>query len=388
MPSPRSGPCDAAAATMSRAAGVAVAGAVLTLVAFVFDASPLFVPAIALILLGVIVPAWVWLSVRGASIERRLHANRVLEGEPLEATVEIRRGGLGLPGAQVVDPLTLDAIRMATPLSLIRGGRTAQIRIVASFARRGLRRVDGPVLIAGDTLELARFAVTGSPPVDEVLVLPRIEPVRWTEPGRGWQATASGGAQSSEPFAAVDVDGLRPYRPGTPASRIHWSALARGAGLLERRLQADGDTRPIVVLDARGSELSDHLDAAVRAAASLVVELARRGGCGLLLPGERRAVKIEPDLSGWAAAHARLALVEDGPGTRAPVLAPGAHLGPVFYVVAQPLDRLPAGVTGLVRGGRVLVLPRELAQRVEIRPSFEVAGCYGFAPRAHAEVAA
>ena len=151
---------------MSRAAGVAVAGAVLTLVAFVFDASPLFVPAIALILLGVIVPAWVWLSVRGASIERRLHANRVLEGEPLEATVEIRRGDHGLPGAHVVDPLTLDAVRLSTPLSLIRGGRTAQIRIVASFARRGLRRVDGPVLIAGDTLELARFAVTGSPPVD------------------------------------------------------------------------------------------------------------------------------------------------------------------------------------------------------------------------------
>lgn len=373
---------------MSRAAGVALAGAVLTLVAFMFDASPLFVPAIALILLGVVVPAWVWVSVRGASIERRLHANRVLEGEPLEAIVEIRRGSLGLPGAEVVDPLTPDPVRMATPLSLIRGGRTAQIRIVASFARRGLRRVDGPVLIAGDTLELARFAVTGSPPNDEVLVLPRIEPVTWTEPGRGWQTTTSGGAQSSEPFAAVDVDGLRPYRPGTPASRIHWAALARGAGLLERRLQADGDTRPLVVLDARGSGLSDSLDAAVRAAASLVVELARRGGCGLLLPGERRAIKIEPDLAGWPAAHTRLALVENGPGTRAPVIVPGAHLGPLFYVAAQPLDRLPAGVTGLVRGGRVLVLPREFAQRIEIRPSFEVAGCYGFAARGHGEIAA
>ena len=373
---------------MSRAAGVALAGAVLTLVAFMFDASPLFVPATALILLGIAVPAWVWLSIRGATVERRLQAHRVLEGEPLEATVEIRRGGLGLPGAEVLDPLTPYPVRMATPLSLIRGGRTAQIRIVASFARRGLRRVAGPMLIVGDALELARFVVTGSPAADEVLVLPRLEPVLWTEPGRGLHTTASGGAHSSEPFAAVDVDGLRPYRPGTPASRIHWPALARGAGLLERRLQADGDTRPLVVLDARGGGPTEHLDAAVRAAASLVVELARRGGCGLLLPGERRAIKIEPDLVGWPAAHARLALVQDGPGIRAPAIPPGAHPGPLFYVAAQPLERLPATVAGIARGSRVLVLPRELSLRIEVRPSFEVAGCYGFATRSRAEVGA
>ena len=373
---------------MSRAAGVALGGTLLTLVALVFDASPLFVPAIAFILLGVAVPAWVWLSMRGASIERRLHANRVLEGEPLEATVEIRRGGLGLPGAQVLDPLTPDPVRMATPLSLIRGARTAQIRIVASFARRGLRRVDGPTLTVSDALDLARFARRGAPAADEVLVLPRIEPVRWTELGRGLQSTTSSGAQGSEPFAAVDVDGLRPYRPGTPASRIHWSALARGAGLLERRLQADGDTRPLVVLDARGVGSTEHLDAAVRAAASLVVEFARRGGCGLLLPGERRAIKVEPDLGGWAGAHARLALVENGPGTRAPVISTGGHLGPLFYVAAQPLERLPARVAGIARASRVLVLPRALTRRIEVRPSFEVAGCYGFTTRARAEVAA
>ncbi len=373
---------------MSRAAGVAAAGAVLTIVAWVFDASPLFVPAVAFMLLGVVVPAWVWLTLRGAGIERRVHSNRVLEGEPLEATIEIRRGPLGLPGAEVVDPLTPNPVKLTTPLSLVRGARTAQVRIVASFARRGLRRLDGPTLSSGDTLELARFAITDSSAEDEVLVLPRIEPVRWTDPGRGLQARASGHAPPNEPFAAVDVDGLRPYRPGTPASRIHWGALARGAGLLERRLQADGDTRPLVVLDARSNGSAQHLDAAVRAAASLVVELARRRGCGLLLPGEHRAIKIEPDQLAWPSAHARLALIEDRPGIGAPQINPGTHLGLLFYVAAQPLERLPPRVTGPARGAPVLVLPRELAAQIELRPSFEVAGCYGFASRLRTEVAA
>ena len=73
----------------------------------------------------------------------------------------------------------------------------------------------------------------------------------WTGRDRGRRSEGADARQVDEPLAAVDIDGLRPYRPGTPASRIHWAALARGAGLLERRLRADGDTRPLVVLDAR-----------------------------------------------------------------------------------------------------------------------------------------
>src|SRR5205807_7539470 len=106
-----------------------------------------------------------------------------------------------------------------------------------------------------------------------------------------------------DPLAAVDIDGLRPYRHGTSASRIHWPAFARGAGLLERRLRADSDMRPLVVLDARGSGPPEHLDAAVRAAASLTLELARRRGCRVLLPGERRGIVVEPDLVAWRRVH-------------------------------------------------------------------------------------
>ena len=103
-------------------------------------------------------------------------------------------------------------------------------------------------------------------------MLPRTERVKWV-PGRGRSGAGPRAPRRVEPIGAIDVDGLRPYRPGTPASRIHWPALARGAGLLERRLRADTDTRPLVVLDARGDGPPEQLDAAVRAAASLVLEL-------------------------------------------------------------------------------------------------------------------
>src|ERR1700733_8579028 len=140
-------------------------------------------------------------------------------------------------------------------------------------------------------------------------------------PGAGEKWRRAAGPASVEPLGATEVDGLRPYRPGTPASRIHWSALARGAGVLERRLQADTDSRPLVVVDARGSgppAPPEYLDAAVRAAASLVLELGKQVGCGLLLPGEHRPLEVEPDLAALPVAHARLALVAGGPATPAP----------------------------------------------------------------------
>ena len=87
---------------MKRAAAVAVAGLALILVALLFDAAPLFVPGVAITLLGVVAPAWVALAARGASIERTLDSQRVVEEEPIEATIEVRRGHWGLPGAAVV----------------------------------------------------------------------------------------------------------------------------------------------------------------------------------------------------------------------------------------------------------------------------------------------
>ena len=365
---------------MRRAAAVVVAGLALILVALLFDAAPLFVPGIAITLLGFVAPVWVALAVRGASIERTLDSERVVEDEPIEATIEVRRGPWGLPGAAVVDPLAGEPVSIRGPMSLISGGSTASIRIVASFPRRGVRRIEPPTLIISDALELAHAERLSPSPAQELLVLPRTERVKWI-PGAGEKWRRASGAAPIEPFGATDVDGLRPYRQGTPASRIHWAALARGAGLLERRLRADTDTRPLVVVDARQPDRSiqpEHLDAAVRAAASLVLELGTRTGCGLLLPGEFRPLEVERDLIAWPVAHARLALVEGGPDTRAPGLAAGARSAQVLYVAATPQPRLPAGLASAGIRAAVLVVPKSLATQPVHDAAFEVAGCLGF----------
>ena len=97
---------------MKRAAGVALAGAALTLVAFLFDAAPLFVVGLAFVALGLLAPAWVLWSARGASVRRRLSADRVVEQEPLEATLEVRFGRLSLGSAEVRDPLVGEPVRL------------------------------------------------------------------------------------------------------------------------------------------------------------------------------------------------------------------------------------------------------------------------------------
>ena len=359
---------------MKRAVAVAASGLLLTLVALTFDAAPLFVPGIALIAMGLITPAWIALAASGTTVRRTLHADRVLEGEPVEATIEIKRGPLRPPGLEVVDPLGGEMAWQSGSLSLTGSDRSASIGLVARFARRGRREFGPPWLIVSDPFELARQARRGEGS-HELLVLPHPERVNWLGRDAGALAVQlASGRAPAEPLAATELDGLAPYRVGTPASRIHWAALARGAGLLERRMRADADARPLVVLDARCREPdAEALDAAVRAAASLVLEFARRGGCGLLLPGERRAAEIDPELRAWPAAHARLAVVRGGPLSRPPALAQNSRLGRVFYVAAEVPRRPPQA-----RQLSAVVVPKEASPIGRAELAFEVAGCYGY----------
>jgi uncharacterized protein (DUF58 family) len=374
-----------------RAAVVAACGVVLCLVSLIFDAAPLFVPAVGLILLGVGTPTWVWLAAKGAATQRHLPAERVIEDEPVDATIEVRRGRLGLPGAEVVDPFTGSRFELAGELSPVKGDRTTSVRVSSRFPRRGLHRLPAPALTVRDPLDLTRAEAVSRTGSQQVLVLPRTEPVRWLGSGHSRRLRLPDGHAGSEALAAVDLDGLRPYRTGTPASRIHWPAVARGAGLIERRLQADGDARPLVVLDTRtpasaGLSGVELVDAAVRAAASLVLEFSGAGGCGLILPGEQRPTMIDRELIAWPAAYARLAVVEGGSASRAPVLGSmSARGGAMIYVAASPVERLSA-VLGAPGGGpTVLVVPdAELVGgnprgvRGAARPTLTVAGCQGF----------
>ena len=345
-------------------------------------------PAVALIAIGAIAPAWVCCAARGASAVRVLAAHQVVEDQPLQAKIEVRRSLLGLPGAEVIDPVTDSRFALSGPLSPIRGARHASVDVVAQFPRRGEHLLAEPSLEVSDPLALARVQVGGSADGQRILVMPRIEPVRRLGGERSFRIDAMNGDHASEMMAAVDVDGLRPYRVGTPASRIHWPALARGAGLLERRLRADGDHRPLVVLDAqlRGAP-AQLLDAVVRAAASLALDLGRAGGCALLLPGDQRPTRIDGELARWPGAYRRLALVRPAVGGGGPAVgAARGRSGPMIFLTPSPSERLAAALTLAAGSAAVLVVPTdELVQgrprgvRGRLRPLLDVCGCRGFA---------
>jgi uncharacterized protein (DUF58 family) len=356
-----------------RALATALLGAGLCLAAGTFDSPSLYVPGVALLLLGVVAAVWVELAARGARLTRELGPHTVVEEQPYPLRVELRAGALPPPGGELIEPLLDRSLPIA--------GRWEQrLRIDVRFGRRGLRRLEPGVLAIRDPLRLHERRVSGGGG-GEVLVLPRVEPV--LAPGGdgadGGVAGAAGGGdlgisgrRLDAATAELEIDGLRPYREGAPASRIHWPTVARTGTMMERRLVADLDAAPLIVLDASAPASEEALDKAVRAAASLCVHLAQEGGCALLLPGERRPVDVGHDLGAWSALHARLAVVQSGGSPTGGALLPRA--GSVLWVTGADLSRAPRALKNLPAAARFVVSPTPLPHGT---PAFTVAGCTG-----------
>jgi uncharacterized protein (DUF58 family) len=355
---------------MAGAPTAALLGVALLLAGAGFDSPSLLVPGVGLMALALVAVAWVELA-RPRLLVRSEAPARVVEGEPYPVRIRALGGRLPPPGGELTDPV------LAVPVAIgprWKGTYAAEIALHG----RGRRRLGPARLEVSDPLGLWSRAVESEDP-GELLVLPRVEPVLTAGRGAGGRrpSTLAGledGAAASKLDARaieLEVDGLRAYREGSPASRIHWPAVARTGELIERRLVAGADAAPLVVLDASQPEDSDSLDAAVRAAASLCVHLAGSGGSAALLPGDRRPAEIEPDLLSWPAVHAKLALVEAG--GPAPPVSRTIRSGAVFWVTAAASPTLPQALRS---GGapRYVVAP---ARPGAATPAFTVAGCEG-----------
>jgi transglutaminase-like putative cysteine protease len=309
----------------------------LMLAAWCFYAAPLFVPGAGLVVLAGLASIWIKLAARDVTIERRLDRRRVLEGGRIVASLEISGGRFGLPGLQGEDPLQ-DGVEL----------------------RRGIHHFAPPAVTLSDPFGLAVAHCHGRGGGEDVMVLPATDALNWR--GSELRKVAGGplGAGHQEPWAAGDIDGLRGYRPGTPAARIHWPAVAKGTGLLERRLVADHEQLPLVVLDNRcdlGADGEAALDAAVRATASITLAMARSGGCNVLLPGTRHPTPLTGDLAGWPLVHARLATVKSAEPNSAPPL-PRNGKGGLIRVAAQHPDSPPTR-----RGREFLIVPSDTKPR-------------------------
>jgi uncharacterized protein (DUF58 family) len=284
-------------------------GIALVLVGAVFDSPSLYVPGAALAILSLGLRAWAAAAARVIRVRRVAGPWSVVEGEPYPVELRIEGTRLPAPGLELHDPVVGKPV--ALPMQAPR-----RLRVEGRLPRRGRHRLEPATLRIGDPLGLAAAEVESTGSV-EVLVLPRVEPVV-TADGEGGgiheeQADGSergiGGAGLDTGAIEFEIDGLRPYRDGTPASRIHWPTVARRGELVEYKLVTGGRASPLVLLDASDPVDDESLDKAVRAAASLCVHLARAGGCGIQIPGAR-LLEIDPGLRSWPTAHGLLALVK------------------------------------------------------------------------------
>jgi uncharacterized protein (DUF58 family) len=354
---------------MTRALAAAGLGVALVLAAATFDSPSLYVPGVALAVVSLGALVWVSLAVRGARVVRAAGPATVAEEESWPLRVELRSGLLPAPGGELIEPL------LGWPVPLA-GRRSRRVRINIRFSRRGRRVLEPASLVIRDPLRLYVREVSGDGG-EELIVLPRIEPVLAAGAGGAGRSSIPGGEHEGagsrlhDLAVELEMDALRPYREGTPASRIHWPAVARTGDMLERRLVADADSAPLVVLDAASPASEEALDQAVRAAASLALHLARAGGCGLLLPGDRRPTQLAPDLAAWPASHIRLALVEAGAAR--PSLSRVRRGGALVWVTAEESGP-PRALERL--GGATIWLVSPTPRRGR-RALFTVAGCTG-----------
>ena len=237
------------------------------------------------------------------------------------------------PGGELIDPL-LDRGRPGRA-ALVAAARARRLAGAPGPAQAGARAPGGPrparALAAGARLGPLRRA--RRPAADRPGALGRARarsPLgSHPDPGRASDATSRRGG-----LAQFEVDGLRPYREGSPG--VADPLARRGAERRDDRAAADRRRRASAAASSstRAAATATQRERAMRAAASLCVELARSGGCDLLVPGERRALSIDPSLRTWPEAHVRIAVSDPHSG---PPMPQGGSGAAVLWVTAGTL---------------------------------------------------
>ena len=335
---------------MKRARDLALTGGLLCAAAVLFAIPALYVPGAAAVLGAALAPAWVALGVRRAHVTLALGAPEAHEGERVPMRIRVERAATALPGG------TLTAWPGVPARRLRRRHEEVEASLLAR--RRGRQPVGPARLNVIDPLGVCSREVRSAAP--ELLVLPRVFAL-----DRRTLALLDGLSATSSRRDAAEVDSLRAHLSGTPAARIHWPTVARTGELMERSPASDPEPAALIVLDASSPASPGSLDAAVRATASLCAHLARRGGCRVLLPGDRAAKVLRGDAGSLLGLLRRLALVEAT--VSAPALGRRASRGFTLYVTAS--EGLAAFAAA---GGGYRIGPHPLPGS---GASFTLAGC-------------
>jgi uncharacterized protein (DUF58 family) len=322
---------------MRRAIGLLTGAVVLATGAGAVASLALFALAIGLVVITLAAGASVALAAGRLAVTRSILEREVQEDQTVGLHFQVR--GLGrLPVRLEAQATVGDWV----PLGM-RGG-TLQLIV----GRRGSWQLGPSRLRLRDGLGILQWSVLAGQP-EPLLILPTPD-LSVPIPSR-----CSAWAAGDE----ADLDGLQPYVPGTPIGRIHWPALARGAGLQQRRLAAPPSGLPLVVVDTTGASDPGAVDWAARAAAGVAMRLARGGGCQVLLPGDHTATTVTDLAAAWRGVHRRLALlVPAGPTVPrgplgvgpAPVVSIRAAHAPA-EVLSEPPRPLPPGIVAVASKG-------------------------------------
>jgi uncharacterized protein (DUF58 family) len=340
---------------MARAVLIGALGTGSLLSGLAFDSPALTVTGIALALLAGGCAIWISTAAQGAAIERARLPHRIEAGKPMRSRIVLRRGPL--PAPVTILPTPGEALLSVRP-----GPQRSSLSYESELilTGRGRRTIPAPAATAADPLGICGVSLdTG--PSSEVLVLPAVERLAGDVlGGRGFGSIAGVGSGDEDDgtgasAGGLDVDGTRPFRPGMPASRIHWPSVARSGELIERRLIAGSARRPLIVLDSSSPADEAALDRAISAAASVAHHLSSRGGCTLLMASSR-PLAVGP--SSWRDVHVRLALLDAG--GRVPSIPAGLRAGSLIWVSASAERPVPRIVRGT--GVRSFVLIRAVGE--------------------------
>lgn len=297
---------------------------------------------------------------------------RVTVGEPVTFTIACAKGaartspeaGPAARSARVRHPIRVrgpflpwDGTWLDEPPAelLLPDEGSASAKMRARFVMRGLHHLD-PFTIAavaplglacGPRRESAAAKLHVVPRVANVVRLPLTIAARH-QPG--------GVALASKSGEAMDLLGVRPYRPGDPVRDLHARSWARTGVPVVREYQQEYFTRVGVVLDTDTDD-GDRLEAAIELAAGVIAHLSRGEALvDVLVVGESvHELTLGRSLGSLDQALELLATVERGPSLSAAQL-----LGRL-----QPyLDRLSSVVLiALAAGGERTALERGMSAR-------------------------
>ncbi|MGQ0568948.1 MAG: DUF58 domain-containing protein [Armatimonadota bacterium] len=278
---------------------------------------------------------------------------------PLRRMVATRRAPVrGTEGAPVPIEITLSAAHSGRFLSVEDGWIGARARaLVAAVApgvpatttltvvpwRRGQFTIGPADVSSRGTVGLfvARRRIEAP---DRIAVWPQVRPVApqviaQLAPSLGERPS---GDRTRQPD---DLYGVREYQRGDSLARIHWRSSARRGALVVRQFESTRAVATTIVIDLDRRQSPDRLDAAVRAAAS-VLRLARDHRTDVIVAGWEEGLV---ERRGWEAAMDWLAgVIPCGPPVAdvLPALATSGRRLIVVAAVAQPT--LPADVTSIV----------------------------------------